>query len=134
MQLKLDPVQVRLIGVQIVDPNTAETSYRVKLKFQNPNPVPLPIRGLHFDLSLNGQPLLPTVSDQSLDLNAHGAGELTIEVSAQNPGLAEQIRRFQDGWGGSLGYGINGSMAFANDIEPLDFSNQGHLGTLPPQR
>lgn len=124
----LEPVQVSLVDIRVLDLGRIEQHYRLWLRLQNLNAIPLPIRGIRYQMSINGRPLGSEVDPRSVDMQAFGMAEIELRVSARDPELREQIRRFEAGAVGALDYQIEGTLGFANDLSPLKFSGSGRLG------
>lgn len=74
-----DP-HVHLLKVDVVKARLHEQRFNLFFRIDNPNDFELSIRGLAYDIQLNGVPLATGESNQSLDIPAHGRRELKIPV------------------------------------------------------
>lgn len=132
---ELEPVQVSLVDIRVLEVGGMEQRYRLWLRFQNPNAMPLPIRGLRVQVSLNGRSLGPEVDPRSLDMHAFGMAETELRMTSRDPALRELVRMFEAGAQKTLDYRIEGTLGFSNDLSPIEFSGGGRLGeeAVPPK-
>ena len=74
-----DP-HVHLLKVDVVKARLLEQRFTLRFRIDNPNATELSIRGLVYDVQLNGVPLAAGESSQSLDIPAHGSREFEVPV------------------------------------------------------
>ena len=59
LQSTIETPHVTLNNLQVIDMTLLEQRYAVTLRVQNPNPIPLPISGMNFQLDINDTELGP---------------------------------------------------------------------------
>jgi LEA14-like dessication related protein len=119
---------VTLTDLRIVDLTLFEQSYALKIRIQNPNPVALPISGMHFELDVNNAELGRGVSDQAITVPAYGEAVMEIKVVSNLARIFDQIRSLQDGKAQDLRYRLTGDIRVANRLGKLPFDYQGQIG------
>ena len=70
---------VTLAGLQIVKADFFEQRFALDLRLQNPNDFVLPIRGMSYDLVLNGTSFASGVSASKVDVPALGEAVVKVE-------------------------------------------------------
>jgi hypothetical protein len=133
--LRFAPLQARVTDLRVIDANPREQRYRFDLRLQNPNPVPLSLRGLRIELTLDEVDLDTLQSDQALALPAYGSADLTMELRARDAGLLDRAESLRHPEGPAFGYRLTGTAITANDIPPVQLSGDGELGrpARPPE-
>jgi LEA14-like dessication related protein len=74
-----DP-DVQLIKVDVVKARLLEQQFRLRFRIDNPNGVSLPVRGLDYDVHLNGIQLATGYSNEWFTVPAHGHHTFEIPV------------------------------------------------------
>ncbi|MEO4048706.1 LEA type 2 family protein [Pseudomonas sp. CAU 1711] len=72
--------QVHLLRVDVVKAKLLEQRFNLRFRIDNPNTAELKIRGLVYDIRLNGTPLVEGESSQWLSVPAHGRSEFEVPV------------------------------------------------------
>ena len=76
---KPEPPTVKLAGISLTQANLLEQTFILKLQLSNPNDYALPIRGLRYQLEVNGQEF---AHGGNLDeVTAAGVFELMLELN-----------------------------------------------------
>jgi len=119
---------VTLTDLRIVDLTLLEQSYALKIRIQNPNPVALPITGMHFELDVNDAELGRGVSDQAITVPAYGEAVMEIKVVSNLARIFDQIRNLENGETQDLRYRLTGDIRVANRLGKLPFDYQGQIG------
>ena len=128
-----DP-HVHLIKVDVIKARLHEQRFSLRFQIENPNDSALAIRGLIYDIQLNGVPLTTGESSQSLEVPAHGRRNYEVAVrtnlwrhlkklvkSLENP---EQPIRYQlrgEVKAGSWLFGRNVHLQRNGEIIPGDY-------------
>lgn len=87
-----DEPDVELVGLTPLPGSAMEARFLVKLRIVNPNPIPLEIDGMAYDLSIRGSKLLSGVSNNGLRVEAYGESTAELEVAAGMLGSLALIR------------------------------------------
>lgn len=74
-----DPT-VRLLKVDVVKAKLLEQKFTLHFRIDNPNDINLPIRGLHYNVKLNGMPLASGDSDTWFTVPANGHQNFDVPV------------------------------------------------------
>lgn len=74
--------RVSLIGLKPVSMELFEQRFLVSLRVKNPNQFVLPIRGLDFNMDINGKRFANGLSATSVDIPALGEGRVDVEVGS----------------------------------------------------
>ncbi len=73
--------EVSLIAIKRLEPNGFEQRFLIQLRLHNPNKQSLPLEGLHYRLSLNGQPLVE--GDSGALPPIAGLSDVPVELEAR---------------------------------------------------
>ncbi len=130
-QQEMQPLRVWLTDISIVSLDIPDQKYRIRLRIQNPNSLPLSVRGLNIHLHINQLHLAHGVSNQSIGLPALSEAMVEMQVSSRELGLAEAVQSIQKPILGNLLYELEGRVVMANDIPPIPFAGNGYLGPGP---
>jgi len=88
--------RVFIEDIQPVGGSILSQRFNILLRLQNPNDRDLHVRGLNFDLELNGAPFASGVSNQQLVIPRLGSGTMMVEASSSTLDLIQQIFRLTD--------------------------------------
>ncbi|MBK7661433.1 MAG: LEA type 2 family protein [Betaproteobacteria bacterium] len=94
----LDPPRVNVSSVTPVDFTLLEQKFLVKVRVQNPNDVDLEVKGMTFDLDLNGKSFATGVSGQAVTIPRFGSDLVEVEMVS---GIAGVVRQFAGMAGGA---------------------------------
>ena len=72
---------VKLAGVRQVAAEDGNAGFELRFNVINPNPQPMPVKGVYFSLRLQGLNVVSGVSDQEVNIPAFGESELTVNAS-----------------------------------------------------
>ncbi len=122
---KREPLSVTVSDVRMGTAGVLEQQYYVKLRVQNPNDVAIEVKGLSFELELNGKSFAKGVGGQAVTVP--GFGSELVEVEAVS-GLGGILRRLgaMSGGDGSLRYHLEGRLVTTN-AGTIAFDEQGYL-------
>ncbi len=129
-----EPPRVNLVGLQLVSVDLFEQRYQVRLRVKNPNAFELPIRGIDFQLEINGQDFAEGVSNQSVNVPAYGEQVIALEVSSSLLQVFRQLQSLENGRSPGFRYQLNGSVAIGNSGVRLPFEYAGDMGLSKPAR
>jgi LEA14-like dessication related protein len=127
----LEPPRVSLVNIEPREMTLFEQRYRVSIRIQNPNPDPLRLRGLSYELDLNGKEFASGVGRSDLEVPGFGNATIDTDLTSSVFALIEQVRMLQGG-GGTLSYSLEGTLHLAGGIGRLPFQRQGDIDFRPP--
>jgi len=122
-----EPPRVGLANLQLVEASGLEQRYRVQIRVSNPNPEPLRIEGVAYDLFLNGSKFLSGLGAVDTVIPAYGDAVLDTTATSTLFGIARQIQALSSREGGGLSYRLEGRLAVAGRMTRLTFRQQGEL-------
>jgi LEA14-like dessication related protein len=127
---KPEPPRVSLIGLNLLSVDLFEQRYALRLRIKNPNAFELPVRGVDFQLDINGEVFADGVSNRAFTVPAFGESVLELEVSSSLLQVFEQLRALQGDAAAGLAYRVRGNVAVGSYGQRLPFDHTGEL-TLP---
>jgi LEA14-like dessication related protein len=111
----IDSPNVSLRKVQIVGLGFKSQTVLLSFDIANPNPFPLPIRNVGFDVRLDGQRFASGATQSNFTVPANGKSSFAISVDLDLLQTAPQLLSvFRGGRGRDVGYELSGR--FALDI------------------
>ena len=88
---------VAVVGVELKSLQLLEQQFVVRVRVKNPNALSIPLEGLSYKLSLNGEDFAHGDSDESVTVPAHGEATVGLPVTTSLhsgvPKLLQQFRR-----------------------------------------
>ena len=124
----IETPRVTLNNLQVKDMTLLEQRYAVTLRVQNPNPIPLPIAGMNFQLDINDAELGNGVTNEAVTVPAYGEALLEINLVSNLMRIFSQIRGLENNKGQSLRYRLSGGLSLANRMGKLPFDYRGEFG------
>ena len=131
---KPESPRVTLVGLKLISVELLEQRYQVSLRVKNPNAFELPVRGIDFQLDINGQTFADGVSNQSVDVPAYGENVIDLEVSSNLFQVFRQFQSLQESQSAGFEYRISGSMATGIYGQKLPFDYSGELKLSEPRQ
>ncbi len=122
--------RVSLVSIAPVGFQLFEQRFRVTLRVQNPNSRDITIRGLDYEIVVNGRSFAQGVSGKPLTVPAYGENSAEVEVVSTLQRVLEQLLEFSSRDKPSIDYAISGHVSVDGIPIPLPFEYQGTL-TLP---
>ncbi len=125
-----DPPRVSLTDLKPLGMTLFEQRYLLRLRIQNPNPAELPIRGMNYEVYLNGEKFAYGVSSQAVTVPAFGEKVVEVEVISTLLDIVEQIRGWKPGQQ-KLTWRISGGLKIENLPGSVPFDYEGQLDLSP---
>lgn len=122
-----EPPRITLVDLQPESVTLFEQKYLIQLRIQNPNEQALEIRGLHYDLELNGQSFLSGVSSESLAIAPFGDAVIRTEGVSTLFGYLRQIEELNKGNRQALEYRLTGRVSVQHWPGGIRFDYRGEL-------
>ena len=117
------PPKVQLVGVVLQEAQLFEQRYQLTLRLQNPNEYKIQVRGVDFNVDLNGESFAQGVANDSVVLP--GYGETTAKVSVSS-NILTLMRQLSDN-NNDISYRIYGRIKLDNIPLPVSFESEGRL-------
>jgi LEA14-like dessication related protein len=128
MGLDFDDPEVELVGLRPVAGNAMEARFVVSLRIVNPNPIPLEVDGMAYEVSIRGSKLLSGVSNEGLNIPAYGESTADLEVAAGMLGSLSLIRDLiSNPSGESLPYELKAKLSRKGIPVPLRITREGSI-------
>lgn len=127
LQSAIEVPQVTLNNLQLLDMTLLEQRYAVTLRVQNPNPVPLPLTGMNFQLAINDTELGRGVTHEAVTVPAYGETLVKITLVSNLMRVYEQIRGLEGGTARNLRYRLSGGISLSSRMGKLPFDYRGEF-------
>lgn len=120
----LNITNVRVSNLSLTNQNIVFT-----LGIDNPNPIPIPLKGLSYKLDLNGVEFANGFNESDLSIPAGGNSVMDLNIEGD---LISFIREFGGVKQGGLDYNLSGDIALLSSSLRFPYNQEGRLtlGTL----
>lgn len=122
-----EPPRITLVSLQPDSATLFEQKYLIQLRIQNPNDWALSVRGLHYDLELNGQPFLSGLSSESVVIPPFSEAVVGSEGVSTLFSFLRQIEELNRGARQALEYRLSGRVSVDNLPGGVRFDYAGEL-------
>jgi LEA14-like dessication related protein len=124
----LDAPHVSVSNIVPLDMTLFEQKFVVTLRIQNPNDVPLGVKGMTFNLDLNGKPFASGVSGQQVTVPRFGSEVVDVEVFSGLSGILKQLQMIAAGGTPRFTYRLRGKAYLDQPAAvTLPFDEQGEI-------
>lgn len=127
LQSAIETPHVTLNNLQALDMTLLEQRYAVTLRVQNPNPIPLPISGMNFQLDINDTELGRGVTNEAVTVPAYGEALVKINLVSNMMRVFNQIRALESNKSQGLRYRLSGGLSISNRMGKLPFDYRGEF-------
>ena len=114
---KFERPNISVVGIEMQKGNLLQQSFVVKLEVQNPNDRPLPVNGLHAELSVSGERVASGVSNQAFVVPPMGSSQFDMNITAN---LALMMLKLANQHADSIDYEVTGAanldLPFLHDL------------------
>lgn len=120
---KLEKPTLSVVDVQLLKGDLWHQELKVRMRVQNPNDRQLPVKGLSYELDVDGQEFAHGMSGDSFVVPAHGEAEFDLTVSAN---MASLLVKMLGQSGDSLDYQLTGKISLsAGLLRSFSFNEHG---------
>jgi LEA14-like dessication related protein len=124
----LDAPRVNVSNITPQDMTLFEQKFLVQLRIQNPNDVALEVKGMTFNLDLNGKSFATGLSNKQVTIPRFGSDVVDVEVISGLTGILRQLQSFAAGGPPKLTYRLQGKVYLERPASiTLPFDEQGEI-------
>lgn len=124
-----EPPRLSLANIQIEQMGLFNQEFILTVKAQNPNDIALDVKGMTFDLEVNGEHFASGVSDQPVFVPAFSTETFDIAVSSSLGGIMGQLDSLMKK--GNIDYILKGKMKLNGFPFSVPFKQRGEIELLP---
>lgn len=124
---KPEAPRVNITAIELVEAGILEQHYKVKLRVQNPNDFDFVIKGIQFEIKLNGQSFVTGVSGDTVNVPRFSSAVLNLEAVSTLANLARQLQEMAESKTPAASYGITGKVHLAQPAISLPFHEEGEI-------
>jgi LEA14-like dessication related protein len=106
---KFERPTLSVVGIEMVNGNLLQQSFRVKFNIQNPNDRALPVSGLHASLSAGGEHIAQGQNDRAFVVPAMGDIDFDMMISANMALALLKLANKMDQHADSIDYDLTGA-------------------------
>lgn len=126
------PPNISLNNIQLVDVQLLEQQYELTLRIQNTNDFPFFIKGLSYQLEINGSEFAHGVSNQSLNILPYQEAFLTVSLISNTLGVINQLQALSENNNDDLHFRLKGNVSHGTfnipaSLYSLPFEKEGTL-------
>jgi LEA14-like dessication related protein len=120
---KLEKPTLSVVSVQMVKSDLWHQELKLRMRVQNPNDRALPVKGLIYELDVDGQELAHGMAGDSFVVPARGEAEFDMSVSAN---MASVLVKVLSQGGNPVDYRLTGKIALSAGLwRSIPFNEQG---------
>jgi LEA14-like dessication related protein len=120
---KLEKPTLSVVRVQMLKSDLWHQEFKVRIRVQNPNDRELPVKGIVYELDVEGQELAHGMSGDSFVVPALGEAEFDMSVSAN---MANMLIKLLNKGGSQMEYRIYGKISLsAGLLRSIPFDDHG---------
>lgn len=116
--------EISIASVGIGDVRLERQDIKVKLNVYNPNPVPIPIRGLTYKFDINNIEFARGFNESRIDLPASGEGDIDLVIRGDLLSFLLENKMIRKD---KLNYSLTGDIAVLSSSLRFPYSRTGEL-------
>lgn len=119
---------VTIAGLRLTEAGLTKQSYELKLNVSNPNPFPLPVRGLAYRIQLAGENFAAGETLSAFTVPANGESEFGVSITTDLLRSLSSLQRILQQRDEVLAYQIGGELQVNLPfVKALPFSKSGEV-------
>jgi LEA14-like dessication related protein len=123
----LEQPRVSVSNITPQDMTLFEQKFLVELRIQNPNDAALGVKGMTFNLDLNGKPFATGLSNKAVTIPRFGSELVEVEVFSGLTGILKQLQTLAAGGPPRFTYRLRGKVYLDQPSVALPFDEQGEI-------
>ncbi|WP_439101303.1 LEA type 2 family protein [Congregibacter sp.] len=126
--LDFDDPDIELLALEPLPSQGLEARFMVKLRVINPNPVPLAISGVAYDVFIRDAKILSGVSNEGIKVGTYSESVAELEVAAGMLGSLTLLRDLMaNPTDGALPYKLNAKLSLSGLSRAIRISREGSI-------
>jgi LEA14-like dessication related protein len=123
---KLETPKLSVVNVELEKSDIWEQRMKVRMRVENPNDRPIPVKGLTVALDVQGQELAHGVSGASFNVPALGEAEFDMNMTANMAGALLKLLGSNNQLGDSVDYRVRGKLSLSEGwLRSIPFEDRG---------
>lgn len=123
---KLETPKLSVVNVELLKSDLWEQRMKVRMRVENPNDRPIPVKGLTVALDVQGQELAHGVSGASFLVPALGEAEFDMNLTANMAGALLKLLGSGKQMGDSVDYRVVGKLSLSEGLmRSIPFEDRG---------
>ncbi len=127
--LKLQPPQIAVTGIKPAASTGLSAAFEIQLNIVNPNGVNLPIKGMSYQLALNGVQVLRGASGNIPSIPAYGETNVSLPVTANLFAAPKLLLQLADQSTSALDYELSATIDFQGWLPSQHVVEKGRLSS-----
>lgn len=123
-QSLIQPPGLEITNVRVSNLSLTNQNLVFTLGLDNPNPFPIPLKGLSYKLDLNGVEFANGFNESDISIPAGGGSVLDLNIEGD---LINFVRDFGGVKQGGLDYNLSGDIALLSSSLRFPYSQEGRL-------
>jgi LEA14-like dessication related protein len=123
---KLERPKLSVVNIELQKSDLWEQRMRVRMRVENPNDRPIPVKGLTVALDVQGQEVAHGVSGASFEVPALGEAEFDMNMTANMAGALLKLFGSGNQLGDSVDYRVKGKLSLSHGLmRSIPFEDRG---------
>ena len=122
-----EPPRVSLVGIEPLDFRLLEQRFRVTLRIQNPNPEPLDVAGMSYEVDINDRDFAEGVHGIPFVVEPFGEQVIDVTLSSTLFNVIDQFQGLTTERRTSLTYRLSGSLSITGSLTRVRFERSGEM-------
>jgi LEA14-like dessication related protein len=124
---KLERPQLSVVNVEVQKADLWEQRMKVRMRVQNPNDRPIPVKGLSCALEIAGEEFAHGVSGAAFNVPALGEAEFDMNMTANMAGtIIKLLGKGSDALGDEVDYRVTGKLSLSHGLlRSIPFEDRG---------
>ena len=118
--------KLSVVNIELQKSDLWEQRMRVRMRVENPNDRPIPVKGLNVVLEVQGQEIAHGVSGASFEVPALGEAEFDMNMTANMAGALLKLLGSGNQLGDSVDYRVTGKLSLSHGLmRSIPFEDRG---------
>jgi LEA14-like dessication related protein len=123
---KLEPPKLSIVSVQIVSGDLFTQQLKIRVHVENPNDRTLPVKGIEYNIEIEGEQFASGESAASFMVPALGAAEFDMNVTTNLAGALLKVLARGPNAGQEVSYRLSGKVSLSEGLfRSIPFKEQG---------